>query len=245
MTQAPEWFLSWFDTPYYHILYKHRDRTEARQFIDALFTLLNPKKDDLILDLACGRGRHAIYMNQKGFNVVGYDLAEESINFAKRFANKQLHFEVRDMRENLGNAQFDFVFNLFTSFGYFNKREDDILALKAIANCLKPGGILVLDFMNAEKVAKRLVPKEHKNAGGIDFYIERYTTEKHIVKEIKFVAEEKEWCFKEEVQLLTKADFEEFIDLANLKLVAHFGSLDLQPFNAAHSDRLILLAQKI
>lgn len=245
MTQTPEWFLSWFDTPYYHILYKQRDKTEAQTFIDALFNRLQPKKDDLILDLACGRGRHAIYMNKKGHRVLGFDLSEESIAFAKDFENKTLQFEVRDMRENLGVAQYDWVFNLFTSFGYFEKREDDILAFQSIAKCLKPGGKVLIDFMNAEKVAKRLVPKEHKTAGGIDFYIERYTRDNHIIKEIKFFADNKEWCFEEKVQLLTKADFEEFINLAGLRLVEHFGSLDLQPFSIESSDRLIILAQKL
>jgi SAM-dependent methyltransferase len=245
MSQAPEWFLSWFDTPYYHILYKERDRTEAQEFIDTLFRHLNPQKEDLILDLACGRGRHAIYMNKKGHYVYGYDLAEESISFANEFKNPRLHFEVRDMRENLGDAKFDWVFNLFTSFGYFDQREDDILALKSVAKCLKPGGKLLVDFMNAEKVANRLVPKEHKKAGGIDFYIERYTRDNHIIKEIRFNADGKDWCFEEKVQLLTKADFEEFINLAGLELIEHFGSLDLEPFNHVSSDRLIILAQKL
>ena len=183
-------------------------------------------------------------MNKKGHHVYGYDLAEESIVFANEFKNPRLHFEVRDMRENLGESRFDWVFNLFTSFGYFENREDDIIALKSIARSLKPGGRLLIDFMNAEKVAKRLVPKEHKKAGGIDFYIERYTRGNLIIKEIKFTADGKEWCFEEKVQLLTKDDFEEFINLAGLKLVEHFGSLDLQPFNHLSSDRLIILAQK-
>ena len=66
-----DWFASWFDTPYYHTLYKYRDDTEARIFIDDLFKALKPDSNHRILDLACGRGRHAIYMNKKGFDVFG------------------------------------------------------------------------------------------------------------------------------------------------------------------------------
>ena len=245
MSQAPEWFLSWFDTPYYHMLYKHRDDTEAHDFIDVLFERLQPKKDALILDLACGKGRHAIYMNQKGYNVVGYDLAEENILFAKNFENSRLNFEVRDMRENLGDQRFDWVFNLFTSFGYFETREENLFALKAIAKSLKPGGKLLIDFMNAEKVAKRLVPKEHKRAENIDFYIERFTRDNHIIKEIKFSAEGEDHQFEEKVQMLTKLDFEEFITHAGLKVSEYYGSLNLEPFNESTSDRLIILAEKI
>ena len=244
MTHSPEWFISWFDTPYYHILYKHRDDTEAHDFIDVLFYELKLEKDAAILDLACGKGRHAIYMNQKGHHVVGYDLAEENILFAKEFENESLHFEVRDMRENLGENEFDWVFNLFTSFGYFESREENVKALKAIAKSLKPGGKLLIDFMNAAKVAKRLVPKEHKRAENIDFYIERFTRDNHIIKEIRFEAEGIEHQYEEKVQMLSKQDFEEFLEKAGLTVKTYFGSLDLQPFNESTSDRLIILAEK-
>jgi len=244
MTHSPEWFISWFDTPYYHILYKHRDDTEAHDFIDVLFNELKLEKDAAILDLACGKGRHAIYMNQKGHHVVGYDLAEENILFAKEFENESLHFEVRDMRENLGENEFDWVFNLFTSFGYFESREENVKALKAIAKSLKPGGKLLIVFMNAAKVAKRLVPKEHKRAENIDFYIERFTRDNHIIKEIRFNAEGIEHQYEEKVQMLSKQDFEEFLEKAGLTVKTYFGSLDLQPFNESTSDRLIILAEK-
>lgn len=243
--QEPDWFISWFDTPYYHILYKHRDDTEAHDFIDVLFDHLKPNKEALIMDLACGKGRHAIYMNQKGYNVVGYDLADENILFAKNFENDRLTFEVRDMRENLGNQRFDWVFNLFTSIGYFETRDENIDALKAIAKALKPGGKLLIDFMNASKVANRLVPKEHKRAENIDFYIERFTRDNHIIKEIKFNVDGEEYQFEEKVQILTKSDFEEFIEKAGLKVSEYFGNLSLEPFNEITSDRLIILAEKL
>lgn len=244
MSKNSEWFSSWFDTPFYHILYKHRDSTEAEQFIDALFKKLQPKKTDLLLDLACGRGRHAVYMNKKGYRVVGIDLAEASIDFARNFENENLHFEVHDMRQNFGENKFDWIFNLFTSFGYFEHEKDDEKAANAIAQSLKPGGKLVLDFMNANKVAKRLVPKEHKTTENIDFYIERYIDGENIVKEIKFAAEGRDWRFEEKVKCFEFEDFERLFKYAGLEIIQTFGSLDLQPFNRTESDRLILIAQK-
>ncbi len=241
---AQDWFASWFDTPYYHILYQYRDDTEAQAFIDALFAKLNPGKQDKILDLACGRGRHAIYMNQKGHNVTGYDLAPDNIAFARQFENDNLHFAVRDMRADLGDNEFDWVFNLFTSFGYFEDEGDDLKAMRAIAACLKSGGKLVLDFMNVKRVEDKLVPEEIKAAKGIEFHIQRYTDENHIIKEIAFKADGRNWRFEERVKKYTKTDFKQLFNQVGLKPLAYFGSLDLEPFDDNKSDRLIMIVEK-
>ena len=68
------WYASWFNTPYYHILYKDRDYNEAENFMFNLTEYLNVPEQGKILDLACGKGRHAIYLNKIGYNVTGVDL---------------------------------------------------------------------------------------------------------------------------------------------------------------------------
>ena len=113
-----DWYASWFDTPYYHILYKDRDNEEADNFMERLTSFLQVKQNDTILDLACGKGRHAVSLSQKGFNVTGVDLSPSSIAFAKQFESEHLKFRVHDMCTPYPE-RFDAVFNLFTSFGYF------------------------------------------------------------------------------------------------------------------------------
>ena len=78
-----QWYASWFDTPYYHILYKDRDYTEAQGFMDNLTNYLNIPEGGKILDLACGKGRHSVYLNSLGYDVTGVDLSEKSINHTK------------------------------------------------------------------------------------------------------------------------------------------------------------------
>jgi cyclopropane fatty-acyl-phospholipid synthase-like methyltransferase len=99
MTHSPktQWYASWFNTPYYHILYKDRDYSEAQAFMDTLTRYLNLPENGSILDLACGRGRHAVYLNKLGFRVIGVDLSEQSIAHARQFENESLKFEVHDM----------------------------------------------------------------------------------------------------------------------------------------------------
>ena len=108
--EHPQWFQSWFDTPYYHILYKHRDYQEAEVFIKNILTYLNLDKDDSILDLACGKGRHSIFLNSLGHKVTGLDLSKNNIEYAKKHESNSLSFEVHDMR-NTYKIQFEVVLN--------------------------------------------------------------------------------------------------------------------------------------
>ena len=82
MNTSKDWFASWFDTTYYHILYKHRDQKEARLFMANLVAFLGLKRHDKILDLACGKGRHSLFLNSLGFDVVGADLSQNSVDHA-------------------------------------------------------------------------------------------------------------------------------------------------------------------
>ena len=150
-TEEKDWFSEWFNTPYYHILYKDRNDNEAQFFMDNLTHYLNLPQDAQILDLACGKGRHSIYLNSLGFEVTGVDISANSIKIANESANDKLHFHVHDMRENLPN-KYDAIFNLFTSFGYFDNEEDNIKTLKAIKNSLTEYGFGVIDFLNADYV---------------------------------------------------------------------------------------------
>ncbi|MDX5326009.1 MAG: methyltransferase domain-containing protein [Bacteroidota bacterium] len=244
MSTDQPWYRSWFDTPYYHMLYQHRDHREARIFIDTLFGFLQPPKDARILDLACGRGRHAIQMNEKGFDVTGYDLSEQNIEFARQFENPRLHFEVRDMRQNMGTHEFDLVFNLFTSFGYFKDDSEDLKAMRSIADALQPEGLLVMDFMNVRKVTLGLVREETRSVDGIDFRINRKDTGEYIEKCICLKDKGEEMEFFERVKKLELSDFRSYFNATKLQLLHTFGDFDLRPFDQDESERLIMIAQK-
>ena len=158
--EKDNWYASWFNTPYYHILYKDRNHREAALFMNQLTAFLNLKPKDSILDLACGHGRHSKYLYKQGFDVTGVDLSEESIQYAKQYEKPGLHFEVHDMCLPYPK-QFDAVFNLFTSFGYFENEEDNLRTIKAIKAELKPEGHGVIDFLNVELAIKNMIPSEN------------------------------------------------------------------------------------
>ena len=127
-----EWYSDWFDSKYYHVLYKNRDNTEAEHFISNLIHFLQPQKEAHILDLACGKGRHSTFLNEMGFRVTGLDLSSNSIQNAIQYENDRLNFAVHDMRNVYSHEEFEYIFNLFTSFGYFNSNVENQKVLCAI-----------------------------------------------------------------------------------------------------------------
>ena len=238
------WFANWFDSPYYHTLYKNRDEKEAQVFIDNLIDYLQIHKGSKLIDIACGKGRHAKYFNKKGMDVVGVDLSQNSINTAKKDENKNLQFSAHDMRENYQENAFDVVTNLFTSFGYFENNKDEQKAINAMANNLKKEGMLIIDFMNAKKVIANLVLNEQKTINNIQFDITRQVKDGFILKDIRITDGKEEQQFQEKVKAITLADYSEFITNAGLKIIDIFGNYKLDNFDEEISDRLILICKK-
>lgn len=234
------WYSSWFDTPFYHILYKDRNDSEAQSFMETLTSYLNITDDGTILDLACGKGRHSIYLNSIGYDVTGLDLSSQSISFAKQFENETLHFDVHDMSKPY-SKKFNVVLNLFTSFGYFENEEDNLNTIKAIKANLKPNGIGVIDFMNASFVKENLKPDETKTVDGIDFKLSRSYENEYIVKNISFEASGKSYNYYEKVKAITLDDFKTLFTNANVELIDVFGDYKLNKFNIKTSERLIMI----
>ncbi|MFC6876803.1 class I SAM-dependent methyltransferase [Flavobacterium myungsuense] len=237
--KSENWFASWFDTPYYHILYKERNYREAQIFMDNLTHYLNLPEKAKVLDLACGKGRHAIYLNQLGFDVIGADLSENSIAIASKNSNDTLHFQVHDMRLPFDD-KFDAIFNLFTSFGYFENDDDNLKTLIAMKESLSEYGFGVIDFMNVNQVIANLIPEEVKTVDGIDFHIKRYYIDDHIYKEIDFKDNGNDFHFVEKVRALTLQDFAELMEQAGIYLLEVFGDYKLKKFHKTDSERLIL-----
>lgn len=244
MLKTKEWFGEWFDSPYYHILYKHRDHEEARNFIDNLVNYFHFEKDDLIQDIACGKGRHAIYLNRRGFHVIGLDLSAQNMSFARRFENERLKFYVHDMRFPWTKHQFDYTLNLFTSFGYFETPGENQQSINAIAQSLKKGGKLLIDFLNPYTVINNLVPDEIKQVNGIDFRIRKYLEGEYIVKDIAFEDKGKTYHFQEKVKTIRRVRFLEYFKKANLQVVDLFGDYNLGPYIAEKSERMIFVLRK-
>lgn len=239
-----EWFESWFDSPYYHVLYKGRNDAEAALLIDNLIPVMDLKQGDSVWDLCCGRGRHSIYLSKKGYRTIGTDLSRNSICMAREHETDHLDFYVHDMRQPFMVNFFDAVFNLFTSFGYFADDRDNHKVFRSVYNSLKPNGLFVIDYFNSILVKRTLTPDHSKEVDGIHFKIHKAIHNNTIVKDITFADKHKTYHYKEEVRLFDKAGFCQLAEANGFRLLHAFGDYHLHAFNAESSPRLILVFQK-
>jgi len=120
------------------------------KFIEHVCQLKPPAR---ILDLACGGGDQAKVFAQKGYEVVGVDIAPSLIEFAQQqFSKDKLKgdFIVGDMRDIEYDAEFDACVILSGSFGFFGDVEDQKL-LCSINKALKKGGKVFIMFISASQ----------------------------------------------------------------------------------------------
>lgn len=238
------WFEKWFDSPYYHILYKHRDEQEAVRFLTNLVKHTG-MSGERAWDMACGKGRHAISLSSLGVDVIGSDISEQSILAAKQFEREKLSFYMHDMRMPIRVNYFDVVLNLFTSFGYFFSDRENEMVITSAYKSLKRSGIFVLDYLNRERVMKNLNPFEQKTIEGITFDIRKDISERNtVLKTIIFQADGRKYTYHEEVKLYGLEDISGMLVKTGFSVKETFGNYELEAFDGKSSDRLIIIAQK-
>ncbi|NBV57288.1 MAG: class I SAM-dependent methyltransferase [Bacteroidetes bacterium] len=238
-----EWFKTWFDSEYYHLLYKDRDQTEAENFVKKIYQYLSPSTNQTMLDLACGKGRHSIHLNKMGALVEGCDYSENSIRHAKQFENDRLQFFTHDMRNELPKP-YDYIFNLFTSFGYFETLDEHQTTLRNIYNGLNEKGLFIFDFMNTEYVLNHLVAEETIQKESVYFHIKRELIDGVITKNISFEANGNLHEYREEVRALHPNEIVDMMKNCGFSVQEKFGNYHLAPFDLHTSNRFILVLSK-
>jgi len=146
-----QWWETLFDEKYLKTYVDTVTPELTKQQIPALLKILRPKKDAKILDLACGHGRHSIELAKRGYKVTGIDFSKHFIDVAKKDAKErdaEVNFICDDMRNLSFVNKFDFVINMFTSFGYFDDENDNELVLRKISRALKPNGKFLIEINN-------------------------------------------------------------------------------------------------
>jgi len=238
------WFEDWFASPYYSILYAHRDEQEAEVFLQKFISSFPPNPDSKIWDLACGNGRHTRLLSRMGYEVTGTDLSAPFIRYALSHKNAKETFLLQDMRAPAPGHDFNFVFNLFTAFGYFDSEDDDLLVLERVNEGLVSGGYFVLDYLNFNVTLNNLVTQETKTMDTIDFSIRKYIRDGRLYKDITVSDKGISHHYLESIKILYLQDFEALLKQCGFTLRAIWGEYTGQTFKASESSRLILIAQK-
>ena len=220
-THMTNWFEKWFDENYLR-LYHHRNSKDAEEQVQLIINTLHPDKNNSILDLACGEGRHCMLFHKKGYCIRGIDLSGQLINSGKQ---KHPHLDLRigDMRHIKGKH--DIILSLFTSFGYFDKDQDNVSVIRSIGHALHPGGWFWIDFLNPEHIKKNLVQgNEIVLVDGTKVIEQRFIENNAIIKTIVFNGEVSNKTYQERVKLYTKEDLERMMQESGIKPQGAFGN---------------------
>lgn len=163
MTQKhrKEWFDNetfWQD--FYPYMFPEKRFVDTPGEIEKVLALIKPNGKS-VLDLCCGPGRCAVDLARRGFDVTGVDRTKFLLDKAKARAEKagvMVEWIQNDMRDFLRPENYDLVLSMFTSFGYFDDRNEDLAVLRNIFTNLKPGGACVIELMGKEILARIFQP---------------------------------------------------------------------------------------
>jgi SAM-dependent methyltransferase len=130
-----------------------------------------------VLDLCCGPGRHSTDLARRGYSVTGVDRSPFLLDRARESAaadKVSVEWVISDMRDFVRPEAFDLVINMFTSFGYFDDKDDDLRVLRNIHSSLRAGGCLVLETVGKEYLASVFQPTTTQEAPDGGLLIERH-----------------------------------------------------------------------
>ncbi len=222
--------------------------TSAINEVDAIERLLRLSTKDRVLDLGCGPGRHAINFAKKGYNVTGIDTTKVFIEEAKKRAEKEklnINFIIEDMRNFVDKESYDVVVNLFTTFGYFEKIEDDIKVLDNVYASLKPGGRLLIEMEGKEVIAHIFQKKDWVEENGIYLLQKRKLTDNMSMMESRWILikENSKHIFDITQRLYSAFEIYSMIKDRGFKDVDIYGGLSFEPYDI-YARKLVVVAVK-
>ncbi|MEJ2482504.1 MAG: class I SAM-dependent methyltransferase [Gemmatimonadota bacterium] len=234
-----DWFRAWFGDEYLAI-YPHRDVQEARRAV-RLYLDRAPPPAGSVLDLACGAGRHLRELLAAGVHAAGLDLSITMLERARRESPKAQLVRGDMRRLPFEDRSFAGLTSFFTSFGYFATGEQDRVAAAEMHRVMRPGGSFMLDFLNADRVRRELVPSESGRIRGYDVSVAREIQEDTVVKTITLNADEGDEVrrYEERVRLYEADQLARLLRDVGLQTRHRFGDYDGAAFDSS-SARLIL-----
>ena len=236
----------WYETAFgrlYPVLYGHRDDDEARRAAATFGSLFAGR--GVVLDLGCGNGRYVRAFARVGVAMVGLDLS--SFLLAEAAADAALAGRVvqGDMRDlPFARASLSGVINMFTSFGYFDTDDENRRVLSECARVIAPGGVFLIDFLNADRVVSAPLQRTRRERDGHTIDEDRSLSDdgRHLVKHVVVADADGrvEAEYDERVRLLTPGELGALLDGVGFRTTRAFGDYDGADFDASRSPRVIM-----
>jgi len=244
-TIREDWFAETFDT-LYPIVYAHRTIKAAGREAAFAAEHVGLRDTDMVLDLACGNGRHLHHLAEKTRGLVGMDYSAFLLRHARACLSERTLLVRADMRQMPFRDCFTVVMNFFTSFGYFANEDENLAVLEGVSRALKAGARLFIDYVNAEYVEQTLQPESVRMVDGIEILETRWIDHqaRRVNKSTRLQRGGKILRrLSESVRLYRPWEFEELLRRHGLMVDKMFGDYSGVPLAPAY-PRMIIVGHK-
>jgi len=243
----------WFDddafwralTP---LIFSKERRGSAAELVARVLKLVKPTGKE-ILDLCCGPGRWSVPLAQRGFHVTGVDRTRYFLERARaqaKSARVRIEWVRRDMRDFVRPGAFDAALSMFTSFGYFDAKDEDLLVLKNIVTSLRPGGSLLMEMAGKEILARTFHPTTSTLLCDGSLLVERREVSdgwSRIRNEWTFIKHGNARTWRFHLTIYSGQELRDRLEQAGFTDVKLFGSLDGDEYGL-NAQRLIAVGRR-
>ncbi len=244
-----EWFDDdefWQDI--FPFLFTEARFSQAADDLDSALALVHPV-GTAALDLACGPGRCAVPLAQRGFTVTAVDRTPYFLGKAKaraRTAGVTLELVEADMRDFVRPGAFDIAFSLYTSFGYFESKADDRLVVENVFASLRPGGAYVIDVMGKEMLAARFERTTSERLANGSLLVQRHEIIDdwtRVKNDWVVVRKGRAKNFTFNITIYSGQELRQMLEAAGFSSVTLHGSLSGEPYGPG-ARRLVAVGRK-
>jgi SAM-dependent methyltransferase len=231
------------------VFFSSERQTDAITEVDKITKLIDIKPAVKILDLCCGIGRHSLEFARRGYPVTAVDRTRTYLDHARNRAKSEglkIDFICQDIRKFQRKSSFDVILNLLTSFGYFEKEEDDRSVVKNMHRSLKTNGTIIFDLMGKEVLARIFKEK--------DWY---YVDDFKVLEERKIIQNwsrvESCWTviknktiteYQISLRLYSAVEISNLLRESGFKQIEVYGDFDGNPYNQ-NAKRLVVVGKKV
>ena len=243
----------WFDDEsfwreLYPFMFPEQRIAAADEQVTQALALTSPAGKS-VLDLCCGPGRCSIALAKRGFSVTGVDKTKfllDKARIAARAAHLDIEWVQADMRDFVRPNSFALALSMFTSFGYFADRQEDLLVLRNIFASLQAGGVCLFDLLGKEYLAKIFQPTVSTDLPGGTTIVQRheiFDDWTRVRNEWLIIKNGKTKTFKFHHTVYSGLELRDRLEQAGFTNIKLYGSLAAAPYGTA-AERLVAVARK-
>jgi SAM-dependent methyltransferase len=153
---------------------------------------------------------------------------------------------LEDMRRYVRPLSYDLVLNMFTSFGYFDDKKDDLIVLRNVFTSLKPGGAFLIDVMGKESMAKILQPTMSNVLGDGTMIVQRpeiYDDWTRVKNNWTVIKGDRAKTFTFHHTVYSGQELKDRMEQSGFKNIKLYGNLDGSPYDS-NAQRLVIIGFK-